>query len=81
MNFSLPKSGLSNGDVSIALGTIEAFNEMATINVAGYSSGFGFVAPSQAGSRPRRPPTPGAAFRGHSRKARRALPDRPKEGF
>jgi len=78
VNFTLPKSGLSNGDVSIALGTIEAFNEMATINVAGYSSGFGFVAPSQAGSRPRRPPAPSAAFRGHSRKARRALPDRPK---
>ncbi len=77
VNFTLPKSGLSNGDVSIALGTIEAFNEMATINVAGYSSGFGFVASSQAGSRPRRPPTPGAAFRGHSRKARRALPERP----
>jgi len=38
VNFTVPSSGLANGDVSIAFDTAEALNEMATISLAGFPS-------------------------------------------
>jgi uncharacterized protein (TIGR03437 family) len=81
VNFTLPASGLSNGDVSIAFDTIEAFNNMSTINLSGYSQN-SLAVPSQRASRlRRRVVTGGATPRGHSKKSRRALPERSKESF
>jgi len=38
INFTLPDSGLNNGDVHIAFATREAENEMATISLSGFSA-------------------------------------------
>jgi len=38
INFTVPASGLSDGDVSIILETIEAENDMATISLSGFPS-------------------------------------------
>jgi uncharacterized protein (TIGR03437 family) len=81
VNFTLPTSGLSDGDVFIAFGTNEALNNMSTINVSGYSQN-GLAVPSQPTSRLRtravKRTTPSGR---HSMKSRRALPERSKESF
>ena len=76
VNFTLPTSGLSDGDVTIAFNTIEALNTMSTISVSGYSQDAARIAKSQRTSRAR-----SAASRGHSKKSRRALPERSKENL
>jgi len=82
VNFTLPTSGLSDGDVSIAFNTVEALNNMATISVSGYSQSAARVAPIQRSSRLPGRAVPGrAAFRKHSKKSRRALPERSAERF
>jgi uncharacterized protein (TIGR03437 family) len=72
VNFTLPDTGLSDGDVTIAFNTVEALNTMSTINVSGYSQDFARVAPRQRSPRLKR-----AASGRHSKKFRRALPERP----
>jgi uncharacterized protein (TIGR03437 family) len=68
VNFTLPQTGLANGEALIELGTREALNQMATISLSGYSSAAASPAASRRASRPI-----------HGRPAknlRRALPDR-----
>jgi uncharacterized protein (TIGR03437 family) len=80
VNFTLPSSGLTNGDVLIAFETEEALNEMSTISLSGFSQSSDLV-PSRA-SRPRsRSTATGATFGGQAKKFRRALPERSKESF
>jgi uncharacterized protein (TIGR03437 family) len=57
VNFTLPSSGLSNGEVSIGFQTIEGLNTMASISVGGFPSSPSGLAvpshrPSMLGSRP-----------------------------
>lgn len=74
VNFTVPASGLSNGDSIIGFGTVEALNEMATISLSGFSAQ---AVPSHSTSRLRRPPVGSAAHFGrHAKNFRRALPDR-----
>jgi uncharacterized protein (TIGR03437 family) len=76
VNFTLPDSGLANGDVHIAFGTIEGENEMATISLSGYSTGLtARIAPSRRASRRR----PHALASQHPKNFRRALPERTTE--
>jgi uncharacterized protein (TIGR03437 family) len=51
VNFTLPSSGLANGDVNISFDTIEALNDMATINVSGFSGSAARIVPSHRASR------------------------------
>jgi uncharacterized protein (TIGR03437 family) len=81
VNFKLPEDGLSDGDVFIAFNTIEALNDMATINVSGYSQGAARVGPSQRASRLQRHVIGKATSGKHSKKSRRALPERSKESL
>jgi uncharacterized protein (TIGR03437 family) len=75
VNFTLPGSGLTNGDVDIILYTDEAITEMATISVSGFSQAALQFLPSRPASRlPRRVAVPGRAK--GSRNPRRALPER-----
>jgi hypothetical protein len=78
VNFTLPESGLKNGDVHIALETNEADNEMATINVSGFTEAFPQTVPSRSSQRMRRARLH-AASGGHAKSVRRALPDRERE--
>lgn len=51
VNFTVPSSGLSNGNVDIVFGTQEALNDMATISLSGFSSRAVQIVPSQRASR------------------------------
>ena len=77
VNFTLPTSGLLNGDDYISFQTNEAANEMATIAVTGYSRGF---ATKTAHRRPRPHHVGKASVDAHTKadlkSPRRALPDR-----
>ncbi len=76
VNFTVPSSGLNNGDVEIFFETTEAANAMATISVSGFSDRSRIV-PSLRASRPRsRAIAAHAAFGRHAKKLRRALPER-----
>lgn len=72
VNFTLPTSGVANGDVFIAFNTAEAFNEMATISVSGYSPDAAPITASRHTSRLRSRAVP-------VRHRRRALPESPRE--
>jgi uncharacterized protein (TIGR03437 family) len=77
VNFTLPASGLENGDVSIAFDTKEALNEMSTISLSGFSQASAQMAARRRPSRLRsRPDAAGAAYGGHAKTFRRALPER-----
>jgi uncharacterized protein (TIGR03437 family) len=77
VNFTLPPSGLVNGDASIALSTPEALNSMSTISLSGFSQSGAQMVPRRHASRSRnRPDAAGATYRGHTQKVRRALPER-----
>ncbi|HXM44177.1 MAG TPA: hypothetical protein VN924_23275 [Bryobacteraceae bacterium] len=72
VNFTVPTSGLANGDVYIAFDTLEALNEMATISLSGFpESGFAQPIASHRNSRPHRH----AAHARDAKKRQRALPD------
>jgi uncharacterized protein (TIGR03437 family) len=81
VNFTLPDSGLKNGDVHIALATVEAENEMATINVSGFTQGFAVGLSSGRASQHLRPRGLRDASGRHGKSVRRALPERGKETF
>ena len=72
VNFTLPTSGLADGDVFINFETLEATNEMATISVSGFSAA---VPPAVAGRRV--PRQRSRAHRANVKRRRRALPERP----
>jgi uncharacterized protein (TIGR03437 family) len=78
MDFTLPTSGLVNGDVHLTLETNEAQNEMATIAVTGYSQRRIDQGSSHALVRPgRHAPGAGVAHgRTHVESHRRGLPAR-----
>jgi uncharacterized protein (TIGR03437 family) len=74
VNFTVPSSGLTNGDVMIAFETNEALNEMATISLSGFSLS---EARTVARRRSRlRPVAAGATSVRPAKKVRRALPER-----
>jgi len=69
VNFTVPSSGLANGDVYISFNTLEGSNEMATISLSGFPSTAARPAAVHRASRLR--------SRGKNvRKRRRALPER-----
>jgi uncharacterized protein (TIGR03437 family) len=77
VNFTLPTSGLANGDVNIDFNTLEALTEMATINVAGFSQETALTVPGRRASRLRRRAVAAGAAHGKDGKSRRrALPER-----
>jgi uncharacterized protein (TIGR03437 family) len=74
VNFTLPTSGLDDGDVNISFGTVEALNEMATMAVSGFSTRTALTVPSDRASML---PSHAIAAGGRRRKNfRRALPER-----
>jgi len=78
VNFTLPASGLENGDIQILLVTDEALNSMSTIRVSGFKADA--LVRSGRASMPRGRFVAGAVrHRPHAKSVRRALPDRPKE--
>jgi uncharacterized protein (TIGR03437 family) len=85
VNFTVPSSGLANGDVHIFFGTSEALNEMSTISLSGFSASArapSQMVPSGRASRLRtHTVAAGATFGRHAKKFRRALPERSKESF
>ena len=77
VNFTLPSAlSLANGDVYLALNTLEASNEMATVSLTGFSGASAPVSSKRRPSRLRRPAT-AAARVSKAKNHRRALPDRP----
>ena len=76
INFTLPDSGLANGESTIFLGTNEAFNGMATIDLSGFSSISGFSVSSPRVPRFRPDVLSSRAHSAHARLSRRALPGR-----
>jgi uncharacterized protein (TIGR03437 family) len=85
INFTLPSSGLANGDVLILFSDNEALNAMSTISLTGFSAGARVpsqAVPSARTSRLRgRPVAAGASFGRHAKKYRRALPERSRDKF
>jgi uncharacterized protein (TIGR03437 family) len=77
VNFTVPGSGLTNGDNGIAFGTTEALNQMATINVSGFSGRTAQTAPSRRNTILRRRAIVAGAHGKHAKDFRRALPERP----
>jgi len=81
VNFTLPTSGLANGDVGINFNTLEAETEMATINVSGFSQAAARTAPGSRAPRLRRRAVAGSTPHVRAVKShRRALPDRIASG-
>lgn len=77
VNFTIPTSGLTNGDVFIAFQTNEALNEMATISLSGFAQGAAVGARgTHARSLRRRSASSPKGVAGHAKKIRRALPVR-----
>jgi uncharacterized protein (TIGR03437 family) len=80
VNFTLPTTGLANGDVLINFETLEATNLMASISVSGFPAATTGVVPHRPAARQRRPAAGvGAAHPASLRHRRRALPERPGE--
>jgi uncharacterized protein (TIGR03437 family) len=81
VNFTIPSSGLQNGEVYIAFNTNEALNFMSTISLAGFIQTPDQSVPSRRASLRdsmlrMRAAASKAAYRGHSKKRSRALPER-----
>ena len=77
VNFTLPTSGVANGDVGINFNTLEAETEMATVNVSGFSDGFARSVPGRPRAKLRRHAVAaGAPHVKAVKNHRRALPDR-----
>lgn len=80
VNFTVPTSGLANGDVYIAFNTNEALNQMATISLSGFSQRAVRIVPGPRAFRLRsRAVAAGAIHNRHAKDFRRALPDRSRE--
>jgi uncharacterized protein (TIGR03437 family) len=80
VNFTIPSSGLEDGDTPIFFGTIEAFNQMASINVSGFNQPTAQVAPNRRMAELRsRAHFAHSRHSQHTKDLRRALPDRSKE--
>ncbi len=77
VNFTVPGSGLTNGDNGIAFNTTEALNQMATINVSGFSGRTAQTATSRRNSLLRRRAILAGTHAKHAKDFRRALPERP----
>jgi uncharacterized protein (TIGR03437 family) len=73
VNFTVPMSGLSNGDAHIALGTTEALNQMATISLSGFPAGQA-VPSRQTSMLQRRAVAAGGGYGRQGKMLRRALP-------
>ncbi len=77
VNFTVPQDGLTNGDNTIAFETIEGLNEMATINLAGFSSQSGiFATGARTPMLRNRVMAVRAGYAKHPKNFRRALPER-----
>ncbi len=75
INFTLPSNGLNNGESTIFVGTNEAFNGMATIDLSGFSSdGAGLSSPLPT-SAPLLRKLAVPKSRARARTSRRALPN------
>jgi len=85
VNFTVPESGLANGDVSIAFDTNEALNFMSTISLSGFTQSGQAVLGHRASPRVAllrsRAAVAGSRYCGHAKKLRRALPERSQERF
>ncbi len=82
INFTVPASGLANGEANISLATNEATNKMATINLSGFTQTAGQIVASRHTARLRsRAVAAGATYGRPAKKFRRALPERSKESF
>jgi uncharacterized protein (TIGR03437 family) len=78
VNFTVPTSGLTNGAVNIAFDTDEALNEMATINLSGFSQRAVQMVPGGRTFKLRsRAVAAGATRARPAKNFRRALPERP----
>jgi uncharacterized protein (TIGR03437 family) len=75
VNFTVPASGLANGDVSITFETDEALNEMATISLSGFPNASAQMSPHSRASRLRSRGFAHGATRDRRAKHRRPLPD------
>ena len=74
VNFTIPSSGLTNGDASIGFDTDEALNVMSTISVSGFTGralGLDF---SALRSMSRRRAAANPTFGKHTKNLRRGLP-------
>jgi uncharacterized protein (TIGR03437 family) len=79
VNFTVPSSGLTNGDVYIDFNTLEALTQMATISVSGFSQSNARPNSRHRTAAPRgRAVSPGAPHGKAVKSHRRALPDRQK---
>jgi uncharacterized protein (TIGR03437 family) len=76
VNFTLPTSGVANGDVYIAFDTLEALNEMATISLSGFPQSAAQAGTNHGAAKPRHAPRARANRGRGGKKQRRALPDR-----
>jgi len=77
VNFTVPASGLANGDVAINFETLEATNEMATIALSGFPASSARAVPGRRAAMLRRHSVATGATRAkHLASHRRALPDR-----
>jgi uncharacterized protein (TIGR03437 family) len=78
VNFTLPSSGLANGDVYIYFETLEASNEMATISLAGFSGAAAKPVPGRPAFRQRSGAAHAttAARKANAKGRPRVLPDR-----
>jgi len=74
VNFTVPSSGLENGDVYISFDTNEALNEMSTISLTGFSETAARSVPSRRAFRLKRLAAAAGATRGgHRKNFRRGL--------
>jgi uncharacterized protein (TIGR03437 family) len=76
VNFTIPDSGLANGEVSIAFNTNEALNEMSTISLSGFSTRAEPNNPNRRASILRSRALRVRGTHGKMKTARRALPAR-----
>jgi uncharacterized protein (TIGR03437 family) len=78
VNFTMPTSGLENGDVDIVFYTTEAMNNMATISVSGFSARAVETTGGYRASKPRSRAIARRKAGKHPKDFRRALPSRPE---
>jgi uncharacterized protein (TIGR03437 family) len=76
VNFTVPSSGLTNGDASIAFDTDEALNVMSTMNVSGFTGRAAQMDTNRASRLRSYAAAAGVTFGKHVKDFRRALPQR-----